>query len=91
MADLKAEFEAFHEANPHVYELYVKYTAEMKASGRSRFSISMITERIRWYTAIETDDPEFKINNNHRAFYARKLMEDPRFAGMFSIREQKQG
>lgn len=87
--DLKGEFEEFHANNPHVYELYVKYALEAKARGRRRFSIAMITERIRWYTTIETDDDEYKINNNHKAFYARKLMEDPRFAGLFQIREQR--
>lgn len=89
MADLKETFDEFDRDNPHVYDLFVKYALEAKARGRTRFSISMITERIRWYTAIETSDPDFKINNNHRAFYARKLMEDPRFTGMFVVREQR--
>ena len=44
-------------------------------------------ERIRWETAIQTSDPHLKINNNHRAYYARLWMKrNPEHKGFFRTR-----
>ncbi len=82
-----AAFNDFDAANPHVYTLFVKY-AHQAAARRPRFSARTILHRIRWHTAIETDDPEgFKVNNNWSPFYARRFeREYPRHAGFFSMR-----
>ena len=77
----------FHDQNPHVYNLVKKYALEAKTASRSRFGIAMIWERMRWYVTIETNDRFFKLNNNHKACYARMLMiDDEFFMNMFQRR-----
>jgi len=83
------EFERFDAENPHVWKLFERFTFEAIASGRRHFSISLITERIRWELYITTkSDDGFKINNNHRAFYSRKFMNMyPEWDGIFRTRQ----
>ena len=87
---LKARFEEFDTANPHIWELLVKFSMEAKESGLKTFSISLLIERIRWELQVVSKFHDaYKINNNHRAFYARKLMaEYPELNGFFRIRKQ---
>ena len=81
-------FEKFHADNPHVWELFKKFATEAKASGRSHYSARTILHRLRWHVSIETKgDEEFKINDHHSPFYARKLAaEDVKFKGFFRNR-----
>lgn len=85
---LEREFWDFHEQNPHVYRLFDRFTRHALERGRTNFSVSVIVERIRWETTIETDTGDkFKINNNHRAYYARLWMRDnPEHYGFFRTR-----
>lgn len=84
---LGKQAERFDRENPSVYYLLQRFSDDVRLKGYKRYSINSIFERIRWHTAIETNDKDFKINNNHRAYYARKLMaNDERFAGFFSVR-----
>ena len=70
---LEEKFQRYDEANPGVWQLFLKYTAEAVAAGRSRLSVSLVIERIRWEEHIKIDSTDgFKISNNHRAYYARK-------------------
>jgi hypothetical protein len=86
--ELEKRFWAFHGVNPHVYALFNRFTMDVVASRRERFGVSPIIERIRWYTAIETRNDAFKINNNFRAYYARLWMRNnPEHDGLFSTRE----
>ena len=89
MSKLIAQFQKFHSANPQVFSYYVKFADQALQAGRKNFSISLITERVRWYVNIETTGDDFKINNNHRAYYARMLDEIPRFKGLFRMRLTK--
>ena len=68
---LKVAWWNWHRANPHVWDLFVKYTFQVIATGRDHYSVNAIFERIRWHTDIETNGDIFKISNNHRAYYAR--------------------
>jgi len=84
----RPESEAYHQQNPEVYELIKRFTLQVIAAGFKHYSITSIYERVRWHTMIETSGDPFKINNNHRAYYARKFMEDhPEHAGFFRTRE----
>ena len=77
-------FLKYHQENPHVYEMVKRFAYEAKASGRQRFGIGMIWERMRWYTMIETKGESFKLSNSHRSCYARLLMvDDPTFEPFF--------
>lgn len=81
-------FEEFHEANPKVYIVLVRLAREwIRRTGRSKIGIGALFERTRWEIAITTSDPEFKLNNDFRAYYARLIMaEHPDLADLFEVR-----
>lgn len=82
--------ERFDRENPHVYELLKRFAKQVKDRGRARFGIAAIYERVRWEVAIETNDGEFKLSNNHRAYYSRKLMAQyPDLEGLFQTKENR--
>lgn len=90
---LDQRFEAFHARHPEVWALFVRFSLEMHEAGQrkhsqARYGIAAITERIRWHYAVSRDIKEpFKINNDFRARYARRLMQEyPQLAGMFVTR-----
>ncbi len=68
---LKHQWWIWHKKNPHVWDLFRKYTFQAINAGRRNYSVNAIFERIRWHTDIETKGDSFKISNNHRAYYAR--------------------
>ena len=81
-------FRKFHEENPHVYRLLRSRALEMRRKGRERYGIAGIFEVVRWHINIETTGEEFKLNNNHKAYYARLLMKlEPELEGFFNTRE----
>ena len=79
---------AFDEANPIVWGLFRRFTFEVIDSGKSHFGVGAIWERLRWEMAFATKTADgFKLNNNHRAYYARKFMARyPQHAGFFRTR-----
>lgn len=86
----KDKFEQFHSDNPHVWELFKKYTMDAVNAGYKSYGVASIFERIRWHSDIETTGDTFKINNNHKAFYARMFMDEyPKHSGFFRTRIQK--
>ena len=86
---IQERFERYHAANPATYETLVRFCREAQRSGRKRFAIGTLWERMRWYMNFEKDDAEdFKLNDHYRSRYARMLMEkNPEFEGLFEIRE----
>lgn len=87
MTALEEAFIEFHGENPRVYEKIKRYAAEAIARGYKRFSISVLVERVRWSEMIE-EAAAIKINNNHRAYYARLWMRDhPEHPNFFEIRK----
>ena len=90
---LEEEFLRFHRENPRVLGLVVAETRKAKAAGLASCGIAFIWERLRWLLQVETQSADgFRLNNNHRAFYARKAMEvAPDLAGFFEVREQASG
>ena len=74
-SELELKANAWMEKNPHVMDLYRKFARE-KLSGQHRFGIGALTERVRWECSFNYEDEEFKISNNHRAYIARKLVEE---------------
>ncbi len=82
------DFRQFHAENPKVYDLLVQFTRMAKDSGRQRFGIRMIWERLRWYVMIETTDADYKLNDHYHSRYARLIMDqEPDLAGFFETRE----
>ena len=83
----KEKFDLYHAENPHIYQIFERFTLEVIRSGRKNFGIGAIAERCRWYSAIESIGDPFKINNNYRAFYARLFeAKNPQYAGFFRKR-----
>ena len=87
--EMNEQAEEFHKKYPRVSILFVKFTKEIIDRGYKHYSVNAIFERIRW----ETDVPDvngktqFKLSNNHRAWYARKFMETfPEYKGFFRTR-----
>lgn len=92
-AQLEADALAFIALNPRVWELFVKFTKEVIASGHAHYAVDGIFHRIRWETDVATrfagtaEGQPLKLNNNHRAYFARKFHEDfPEHAGFFRTR-----
>ena len=87
MSRLEEQWKKFHEENPQVWDLFKKYTMEVVNTGRKHYSVNAIIERIRWHTNIETKGEQFKISNNHRAYYARYFHEQyPSLDGFFKTK-----
>jgi hypothetical protein len=75
-SQLHKEFLAYHATNPRVYELVKRFAAEAITAGYRRFGIAAIWERVRWEVLMNIDGADFKMPNNHRAYYARMWLED---------------
>jgi hypothetical protein len=87
VADLDAEFLAFHAANPHIYDALVVLARRARSAGRTRAGIGMLWEVLRWDIFIRTTGTEYKLNNNLRSRYARLIMHrEPDLAGFFETR-----
>lgn len=87
---LHQAFDDFDAKNPQVYRLFKLYAHQARDAGHRHFGAAAIFERIRWHVAVETRGDDFKLNNNYRAFYARKMMrEDHAFDDFFRTRKQR--
>jgi hypothetical protein len=88
MTRLQAAFEKFDGGNPHVWDYFVRFAFEAIERGHKRLSTKLIIERIRWEVYMTTaSDDDFKINNNHAPYYARKWrIKFPVYAAFFTIR-----
>jgi len=86
--ELFQNFRKFHLDNPKVYELFKKFAFEVIRKGHKNFSADAIMHRVRWETNIETTDQEFKICNDHIAYYSRLFMaEYPQCDGFFRTKD----
>jgi hypothetical protein len=87
---LKHEWWEWHKANPHVYELFKRFTWQAINSGHKHLSAWLIVNRIRWETSIETKGDDFKISNDFIAFYSRLFMHEfPQYQGFFRTKQLK--
>jgi hypothetical protein len=84
---LEKSFLIFHQQNPHVYELFKKFTKQVIDRGYKQHSARDIIHRIRWETTVVTNDGEFKVNDHHSPYYARMWMrEHPEHPDFFRTR-----
>jgi|TARA_R100000479_G_scaffold107943_1_gene54167 hypothetical protein len=88
----KLKWWEWHKANPDVYDLFVKYSFEAIEAGRKRYSQWAIINRIRWNKEVETTGcDEFKISNDHIAFYARLFHAHyPEHKDFFLVKQLKE-
>jgi len=81
-------FEKHCAEHPEIYDVFVRFALEA-ASKRPYFSAKSIFHRIRWYTQIEDNSSEFKIDDGWISHYARKFMNDyPCHDGFFETRQR---
>jgi hypothetical protein len=90
MGPRKARWWAWHQKNPHIYELFKRFTFEAIEAGQEQSGAWLIVGRIRWETAVVTRGEDFKISNDFIAYYARHFMaEFPEHRGFFKIKRMK--
>lgn len=90
LATIDQRFEAFHAANPWVYDALERLAADMLRRGRRRIGIRMLWEVIRWQYAQQTTDPSssFKVNDHYHSRFVRLLISrHPEWADAFETRE----
>jgi hypothetical protein len=86
---LEVAARAFHDRNPHVLREIVAVCLRVRRQGRRRWSVNAAFEVVRYNAAVTTDHRTYKLNNNHRAYYARWIMRDvPSLAGFFQTRTE---
>jgi len=87
---IREQVRTYHRNNPEVWELFKSFTLELIYSGRKHYSANAIFERIRWEKDLGNgSEAAFKLNNNYRAFYARRFMASyPQYEGFFRTRAQ---
>lgn len=81
----------FHVENPDVYRLLVHYARQAQGYGRTRIGIELLWNRMRWdYMVTTQHGDDFKLNQNYKAWYARRIMErEPDLKGIFEIRSRR--
>ena len=80
-------FEKFHALNPHVYRILVRLARRWVATGRTKAAIDALYNVARWEIAMQTTDDEYKLNDHHKAYYARLMMYlEPDLDGLFDLR-----
>lgn len=70
---LQQKYEQWRDANPKIMSLYRRFALQLMAH-KVKFSISLLTERVRWECAVRGTGV-FKVNNNYRAYIARDLAQ----------------
>jgi hypothetical protein len=89
---LETQFWQFHNDNPDVYKYLIRFAKEYRSRrGKdSRLGIAVLYERVRWEVSIAVDTRDFRLNNNHRAYYARLIMlQEPELKDIFKVRKQR--
>jgi hypothetical protein len=88
--EIRQQVTEYHSKHPEVWRLFCRFTFQMFTKGYAHYSVNAIFERIRWEMDAGGDGIHtFKLNNNYRAFYARRFMRAyPQHDGFFRTREQ---
>jgi hypothetical protein len=87
---LDDKFFQYHDNNPHVFKLFVRFAREAKNAGFKHYGMHTIMHRVRWHINVETNDEDgYKMNNNYSSRYARLLMQKhpEEFEGFFNLRK----
>lgn len=87
-ATLSQRFERFHADNPNVYATLARLAREWaRATHNRKIGMKSLFEVARWQLVIETNDPNYRLNNSFTPYYARLLMlQEPDLRGIFDLR-----
>lgn len=86
---IQERFNAFHAANPQVFEHLVKLTQEKFVRGRERAGLKALWEQLRWSIAVGNIQimGDYQLNNDFTSRYTRLLVEMyPAYRGLFEQR-----
>mgnify|MGYP001296110418 CR=1 FL=1 len=86
---IQERFEAFHAANPWVYQALEALAADWLAHGHKRVGVKALFEVIRWQYGRRTADPSsaWRVNNDYSSRYARLLIDrHPEWCDAIEIR-----
>ena len=91
---LETKFWEFHMARPEVFRILVGLARQWRErrGPEAVCGIGALYERARWEMGLRSlpDTPPPKLSNNHRAYYARLIMDrNPDLAGMFRLKRQR--
>lgn len=88
---LVEKFNDYHAANPGIYDLFKKYSFDLKVAGRKRYSQWTIINKIRWDNDVNVANSLFKISNDYISLYARKLVQEhpTEFKDFFKLKKMK--
>ena len=80
----------FHNEHLQVWTQFTEFTFALINRGYTNHSACFVFHRIRWETAMGSDrTKDFKLNNNHRRFYAIRFAElYPDHAKFFRTRQR---
>lgn len=85
---IREGFEAFHGANPHIFEAFEQQALSAIGKGRVKISAKLIINWIRWNEFLRSSDQNFKINDAYQAYYARRFVEKyPQHSDVFEFRK----
>jgi hypothetical protein len=91
---LEKKFWEFHVQHPEVYRTLVYFARQWrdKRGAESVCGIGALYERARWemwFHSLDDESPP-RLSNNHRAFYARLIMNrNPDLDGIFRLKRQR--
>lgn len=76
--NLRLEAAQWIHEHPMAALMFLRFARELAGRGR-RFGVGLLAERVRWEVALEgLDESKYKVNNDHRAYIARWLIDqDP--------------
>ena len=89
--EIAEQAERYNAEHPEIWKLFVRFTFDRIRRGHKHYSVNAVFERIRWHVdgVGGNNQATFKLNNNYRAFYARRFMKMyPKHEGFFRTREQ---
>ncbi|MFE2527451.1 hypothetical protein ACFXEL_24770 [Streptomyces sp. NPDC059382] len=84
---IQDRFEAFHQPNPWILGKLEAMTADCVERGLKRVGIGMLFEVLRYEYGRATRGDAWKLNNDFRSRYARRLVElHPEWSSVFETR-----
>lgn len=83
-------FQQYHQANPHLYELYKSIAMQLIQQNRRVIGSAHIFQKMRYEYQFKTDGSPFKIDNNFATMYSRKfVLEHPQYGHLFKFKHLK--
>ena len=78
-------FQAFHKANPQVWERFYEMAEQLRAKKYRHYSHDTLISVIRFQYDIKTNAKPFKIPNEMKAFYGRMYVNKMKCPGFFTF------